>query len=175
MQEFIQDLLRYSRVGTQGRPFQRVPLLNIVQETLANLRFAVAEKEGEVTVRDLPEIYGDPVQLTQLFQNLIGNALKFSGDHPPKIEINARRHAAEWEISVADNGIGIDPKDGERIFIIFQRLHSREEYEGTGIGLAICKKIVDRHGGRIWVESRKGEGTIFRFTIPDPATEAQGA
>lgn len=167
MQSFIQDLLRYSRVGTHGRPFERLDAGPILHRALENLRFAIDEKHAEVVVGEMPVVVADPVQLTQLFQNLIGNALKFSGDRPLKIEVSAVRRDGEWEFSVRDNGIGIDPKDKERIFVIFQRLHSRQEYRGTGIGLAICKKIVERHGGRIWVESEPGEGANFCFTIAD--------
>ena len=167
MQGFIHDLLLYSRVGTHGRPFERLAVGQILQRVLDNLRFAIEEKHAEVVVGEMPEIQADPVQLTQLLQNLIGNALKFSADRPLRIEIQASRRNGEWEFAVRDNGIGIDPKDNERIFVIFQRLHSRQEYEGTGLGLAIAKKIVERHGGRIWLESTPGEGTTFYFTLSE--------
>ena len=167
MQSFIQDLLLYSRVGTHGRPFERMNAAVALQRALENLRYAITEKNAEMIVGELPWVFADPVQLTQVFQNLIGNALKFSGDRPLRVEIGAVRHPQEWEFTVRDNGIGIDPRDKERIFVIFQRLHSRQEYEGTGIGLAICKKIVERHGGRIWVESEMGAGTAFYFTIAE--------
>ena len=171
MQAFIQDLLRYSRVGTQGRPLETLAVGPVVQRALENLRFSISEKNAEVVVGEMPVVNADPVQLAQLFQNLIGNALKFGGDRPPRVEIGAQRGDGEWEFSIRDHGIGIDPKDRERIFVIFQRLHTRQEYHGTGIGLAICKKIVERHGGRIWVESPPDEGVIFRFTIRDQESE----
>jgi light-regulated signal transduction histidine kinase (bacteriophytochrome) len=167
MQAFIQDLLRYSRVGTRGRPFERLDLGEIVGRVLENLRFAINEKNAEVTVGELPSVEGDRLQLTQLFQNLISNALKFSADRPLKIDVKAVQKDGVWEFTVSDNGIGLAPEDADRIFVIFQRLHTRQEYEGTGIGLAISKKIVERHGGRIWVESRKGEGATFHFTLPE--------
>jgi light-regulated signal transduction histidine kinase (bacteriophytochrome) len=115
----------------------------------------------------MPEIYGDASQMTQLLQNLVGNAIKFHGPKKPEITVTALRKDEHWQISVADNGIGIEPQYFERIFLIFQRLHGRTQYKGTGIGLAVCKRIVERHGGKIWVESKPNEGTVFYFTIPD--------
>ena len=168
MQSFIQDLLLYSRVGTHGRPFERMDAGAALQRAVENLRFAIAEKNAEVVATDLPQVYADPVQLTQLFQNLIGNAIKFCRDRPLRVDISAVKRGREWEFTVRDNGIGIAPEDRDRIFVIFQRLHSRQEYEGTGIGLAICKKIVERHGGKIWVKSETGDGTEFHFTIAEP-------
>jgi len=167
MQGFIQDLLQYSRVGTHGRPFERVRVAEVVRRALDNLHFAIEEKHAEVVCGEMPALDADPVQLGQLFQNLVGNALKFSGEGPVRISLEAERRGDQWEIIVRDNGIGIDPRDADRIFIIFQRLHTRQEYEGTGIGLAICKRIVERHGGRIWVESQAGQGAAFHFTIPE--------
>jgi PAS domain S-box-containing protein len=167
MQQFIQDLLQYSRVGTHGRPFERLKVADIVQRALDNLRFAIEENKGEIVLGELPELDADPVQLGQLFQNLIGNALKFRGPQPVRIEIGATLLDGNWEFVVKDNGLGIDPKDFERVFVIFQRLHTRQEYAGTGIGLAICKRIVERHGGRIWVESEVGKGAAFHFTLPE--------
>ena len=167
MQAFIQDLLLYSRVGTHGRSFENIPAGMSLRRALENLRYAIAEKSAQVNTGEMPDVFADPVQLTQLFQNVIGNALKFAGEEPLHIDISSVHGDSAWEFIVQDNGIGIDPADRERIFVIFQRLHSRQEYEGTGIGLAICKKIVERHGGRIWVESIKGAGTAFHFTIAD--------
>ena len=172
MQGFIRDLLQYSRVGTHGRPFERVKVAKILSGVLDNLRFAIEEKKAQVTYGEMPELDADPIQLGQVFQNLIGNALKFSGPEPLRITVEAAARGAEWEFKVQDNGIGIDPKDAERIFIVFQRLHTRQEYEGTGIGLAICKRIVKRHGGRIWVQSEAGKGAAFFFTIPEHHQEA---
>jgi len=130
------------------------------------LKVAVEESGASIRHGPLPKVLGDCVQLTQLFQNLVGNAIKFRGAQPPQVEVTAERDGAEWKFRVADNGIGIDPKHFERIFVLFQRLHTRQEYAGTGMGLAICKKIVERHGGRIWVESEPGHGTSFWFTLP---------
>ncbi len=124
-----------------------------------------------ITHDPLPTITSNPVELTQVFQNLIGNAIKFKGERKPEIHVGAQRQAGGWLFTVRDNGIGIDPQFAERIFMIFQRLHTREQYPGTGIGLAICKKVVERHGGRIWVESQPGTGSTFCFTIPDQGKE----
>ena len=167
MQRFIQDILEYSRVGTHGRPFERLDVGRVLQQARDNLRIAIEEKSAQVIWGEMPELEADPVQLGQLFQNLIGNALKFAGARPVRIEIEATSRDGLWEFVVRDNGIGIEPADAERIFVIFQRLHTREEYHGTGIGLAICKRIVERHGGRIWVESEVGKGASFYFTIPE--------
>lgn len=167
MQEFIAGLLRYSRVGTEARVFERVDLDKVLATALANLRIAIEEIGAKIDSRELPVVMGDARQLTQLFQNLVGNALKFrKPGQAPRIEIWAERDGGCWRVSVRDDGIGLDPQFSERVFAIFQRLHAREEYEGTGLGLAICKKIVERHGGRIWVESKQGEGAAFSFTLP---------
>ena len=167
MQQFITGLLKYSRVGSEPRVLEPVPLETVYADAIANLRFAIGESGAKVDVRTLPEVRGDPRQLTQLFQNLIGNALKFrKPGQAPHIEVWAGRAGNFWQVSVRDDGIGLDPRFYERVFIIFQRLHTREQYEGTGIGLAICKKIVERHGGRIWVQSQEGEGATFSFTLP---------
>ncbi|MEK7375291.1 MAG: ATP-binding protein, partial [Thermodesulfobacteriota bacterium] len=167
MRALTNDLLEYSRVGTRGRPFEPTDCAGVIQGALANLLAAVGESGAVVTYDGLPTVMADATQLTQLFQNLIGNAIKFRGKEPPRVRISAERQGKEWLFSVSDNGIGIAPEYTERIFNIFQRLHTRSEYPGTGIGLAICKKIVERHGGRIWVESEPGKGSTFHFTIPD--------
>ncbi|HTT15503.1 MAG TPA: ATP-binding protein [Thermoplasmata archaeon] len=186
MRDLIDDLLEYSRLGTRPGTTQRVAVDAVLRRVLANLRESIAEAHAEVTCGPMPEVEGDPTQLAQLFQNLIGNAIKFRGDHPPHVRVTAERRGASWEFAVQDDGIGISPEYQDRIFVIFQRLHSREEYPGTGIGLAVVRKVVERHGGRVWVESsgRPGEGTTFRFTIPvdrarapepSPATPDPGA
>jgi PAS domain S-box-containing protein len=167
MQSLISDLLAYSRVGSRDgevAPVDADALLGrILDRTLAA---AIEESGATVTHDPLPTVTGDAVQLGQVLQNLVANALKFRGDEPPRVHVGAEREGDEWVISVRDNGIGISPEYAQRIFVIFQRLHSRGEYAGTGIGLAICKKIVERHGGRIWVESAPGQGSTFRFTLP---------
>ncbi len=167
MQTLINDLLAYSRVGTRGQPFAPVEMTAVLNDALANLKVLIAESGAVVTHDVLPTVSGDATQLTQVFQNLIGNAIKFRGERPPHIHIAVQREGSDWRFAVRDNGIGIEPQYAERIFIIFQRLHTRTEYPGTGIGLAICKKIVERHGGRIWVESEPGQGSTFYFTITD--------
>jgi chemotaxis family two-component system sensor kinase Cph1 len=134
--------------------------------SLANLELAIKESGAVITHGPLPTVLVDPTQLSLLLQNLVSNAIKFRGDRPPTIHISARPQDSEWEVSVRDDGIGFDPQFSERIFVIFQRLHGKAEYPGTGIGLSICKKIVQRHGGRIWVESAAGQGSTFYFTLP---------
>jgi PAS domain S-box-containing protein len=166
MQRLIQDLLSYSRVDTRTQPTQIVESAKAFDQAVANLRASVAEHQAEVTRDPLPAVRGDGTQLAQLLQNLIGNAIKFKGDRTPRVHVSAKLEQQHWVFTVRDNGIGIEPRYFERIFAIFQRLHSREEYPGTGIGLAICKRIVERHGGRIWVESEPGAGTAFNFTLP---------
>jgi light-regulated signal transduction histidine kinase (bacteriophytochrome) len=138
----------------------------VFQEATANLRTAIEESGAAITTDALPSVCGDASQLAQLFQNLLGNAIKFRGDSPPRIHVSAVRHGGAWAFSVRDNGIGLDPRYVDRIFVMFQRLHTREEYAGTGIGLAICKRIVERHGGHIRAESEgAGKGTTFHFTL----------
>jgi light-regulated signal transduction histidine kinase (bacteriophytochrome) len=167
MQRLINDLLTYSRVGTRGKPFGKTDCQRALQDTLANLQTAIEETHATVTHDPLPIVLADEPQLVQVLQNLVSNAIKFHAEAPPRVHIGAQRQDGEWVFSVSDNGIGIDPQYHERIFVIFQRLHSGDEYPGTGIGLALCKRIVERHGGRIWVESDLGEGATFCFTIPD--------
>jgi signal transduction histidine kinase len=168
MQTLINDLLAFSRIGTRGNPFAPVECENILQTARANLDVAIAESGAVITHDPLPALVADQTQLTQLFQNLFSNAIKFRRpEEAPRIHVSAKRQGGAWRLSVRDNGIGIDPQYFDRIFIIFQRLHGREKYAGTGIGLAICKKIVERHGGRIWVESEREKGSTFHFVIPD--------
>jgi len=173
LQRLISDLLAYSRVNTRGKPFELVDCVTVMQHVLLNLKVAIEESGAAVTHDALPQVMGDSRQLVQLFQNLIGNAIKFHADQPPQVHIGIQQQGnqsygedAHWLFSVQDNGIGIESRYFDRIFLIFQRLHNRDEYPGTGIGLAICKKIVERHGGQIWVESELGKGSTFRFTIP---------
>ncbi len=173
MQKLIQDLLTYSRLSTTAREFEPAPMGAVLTCALDNMMNAVKESQAVITHDRLPTVRGDAQQLAQVFQNLLSNAIKFSGNGPPRIHISARRATDEWRFSVQDHGIGIDPQYAGRIFVIFQRLHTRAEYPGTGIGLAICKKIIERHGGRIWVESELGKGATFWFSIPDPAPTPQ--
>jgi PAS domain S-box-containing protein len=166
MKQLIEDLLAYSRVGTRGRELQLTESQAALDKALLNLRSAQEASGATVTHAVLPAVVADGQQLTQLFQNLIGNAMKFRAAEPPRIHVSCEERPDLWIFSVSDNGIGLDPQYSERIFMMFQRLHTKAEYPGTGIGLAICKKIVDRHGGRIWVESQPGRGCTFGFTIP---------
>ncbi|MBD3884076.1 GAF domain-containing protein [Phormidium tenue FACHB-886] len=166
MKTLITDLLLYSRVGTHGKAFEHIDSRLAVERALANLTLAIEESGATVLYDALPEVTADLSQLTQLFQNLISNAIKFRGEAPPIIQIAAQTHDQSWLFSVQDNGIGIEPQYAERIFVIFQRLHNRSEYPGTGIGLALCKKIVERHGGKIWIQSDPPQGTTFYFTLP---------
>ncbi len=167
MQTLIHDLLAFSRVATRGQPFAPVDGNTALHHALANLSAAIRESGAAITHDPLPTLRGDPTQLTQLFQNLIGNGIKFCAGRHPEIHIGAQRQDGRWRFTVRDNGIGIDPQYRARIFVIFQRLHTRTEYPGTGIGLAICKRIVERHGGEISVESEPGQGSVFSFTIPE--------
>jgi PAS domain S-box-containing protein len=167
MQALIDGLLMYSRAGTSEYAIGPVDCSEIVEAALMMLKARLDDTEAEIVIEPLPTVQADEAQLAQLFQNLIGNAVKFVSGRKPRVEVSAERREDEWCFSVADNGIGIDPKHADRIFAVFQRLQGRGEYEGSGIGLAICKRIVERHGGRIWVESQPGEGSTFRFTIPD--------
>ena len=167
MQTLLSDLLAYSRVGTQGKPFESTDCQIVLDQTLANLKVAIEESGAVVTCDGLPTVMADATQLGQVFQNLIGNAIKFRREELPRIHISTEKRGEEWMVSVRDNGIGIDPQYAERIFLIFQRLHTMEEYSGTGVGLAICRRIVERHGGRIWVEPEQRKGATFYFTLPD--------
>jgi signal transduction histidine kinase len=165
MQGLIHDLLEYSKVGNTDH-FARIECTGVLKQALGNLNTVIQDSGAAVTSDTLPAVIGDRHQLAQLFQNLIGNAIKFRNHAAPRVHISARREHGEWIFMVRDNGIGFDPQFADRIFVIFQRLHSKERYVGTGIGLAICKKIVERHNGRIWAESTAGEGATFYFTIP---------
>ncbi|HEY8973701.1 MAG TPA: ATP-binding protein [Burkholderiaceae bacterium] len=166
MQALINDLLAFSRVGTKAKPFAPADCGLIVKTALADLQFAIEDAGARVDVGDLPMVMGDATQLSQLFRNLISNAIKFRRDEPPVVRVTSERSEAFWRFTVSDNGIGIAAEYFERIFVIFQRLHGRSQYAGTGIGLAICKKIVERHGGQIEVRSVEGEGSEFAFTLP---------
>jgi signal transduction histidine kinase len=166
MQTMINDLLTFSRVGTRGKPFEPTDCEVILDQTLANLQMAIEESQAIITHDPLPTVMSDDTQIVLLFQNLIGNAVKFRTQEQMRVHISAQAKGREWVFSVRDNGIGIDPQYFERLFVIFQRLHSKEEYPGTGIGLAVCKRVVERHGGKIWVESQPGQGSTFYFAIP---------
>jgi len=165
MRALIDDLLTYSRVGRLGKPFEPTNLEKTMDLVLQNLSASIADSGAIVTYDKLPVIVADEGQLVQVFQNLIGNAIKFHGKEPPRIHVSAKDKGTEYQFSVSDNGIGIDPQYFDHLFRIFQRLHTREEYPGSGIGLAICKKIVERHGGHIWIESQVGKGSTVYFTL----------
>ncbi|GDY23393.1 hypothetical protein LBMAG56_47400 [Verrucomicrobiota bacterium] len=171
MHQLISDLLAYSRVGSNRNPLQLIDTAAAFAAAQANLMLAIRDAGATVTCGPLPRIRGDEVQWVQLFQNLIGNAVKFHGERAPVVRVEAVREGPDWKFSVRDNGIGIEPQFHQRVFVIFQRLHAREQYAGTGIGLAVCKRIVERHGGRIWIESEPGHGTTFLFTVPAVKTE----
>jgi PAS domain S-box-containing protein len=176
MHLLINDLLTYSRVSTRAKPFESTDCSVLLNQVLTNLKVAIEESEATITFDELPTTKADATQLTQVFQNLLSNAIKFhKQDTPPHIHVSAERQKDAWRFSVRDNGIGIAPEHTERIFLIFQRLHTREEYPGTGIGLAVCKKIVERHGGRIWLESEPGSGSTFHFTVPDNRYNIDGS
>ncbi|TYL39834.1 histidine kinase [Natronococcus pandeyae] len=187
MREMIDGLLAYSRIETQGNPFEPVDLNAVLDDVIDDLQFKLEETDAELSVGSLPRVEGDDDQLRQVFQNLLSNAITYSGDDPPRVDVTAERESAafsasdsrdptvsrddsRWVISVSDDGIGIDPDDRKRIFDVFERLHSREEYEGTGIGLALCQRIVERHGGEIWIDPNADEGTTVQFTLPDAST-----
>jgi len=166
MQKLVQDLLAFSRVGRQGLDLQSTDSDAVLQLALTNLQAAIQESGAVIEHIQLPVVIADSSQLAQVFQNLIGNAIKFRGSEPLRIRVSAEAKGKEWVFSVGDNGIGIAAEHADSVFVLFRRLHTRTEYPGNGIGLSICKKIVERHGGRIWVESEPGHGSTFRFTLP---------
>jgi signal transduction histidine kinase len=166
MQALINDLLAYSRVGTRGKPLETTDSHAVLGEAIRNLAATIEENRAIITNDDLPTVRADASQLMLVFQNLLSNAIKFRGGDLPRAHVSAQDRQCEWVFSVRDNGIGIEPQHAERVFVIFQRLHTREEYPGTGIGLAVCKRIVERHGGKIWFESEPGNGATFFFTVP---------
>jgi light-regulated signal transduction histidine kinase (bacteriophytochrome) len=172
MQVLINDLLTFSRVGRTSENFVAVDLAAAVRRALGDIESKVTEANGKVEIGDLPTVSGDPTLLVMLFRNLVSNAMKFRSDAPPLVRIGAEaitgEHGDEWCITVEDNGIGIEPDYAEKVFVIFQRLHSRDQYEGTGIGLAIAKRVVEFHGGRIWIDTERapGDGTAILFTFP---------
>lgn len=166
MQALINDLLALSRINSRGAKFTAADCGEVIGRVLHDLDASIRSSNALLECHELPSVMADEQQLAQLFQNLVGNALKFRGAETPHIRLTATQQQGFWLFSVQDNGIGIAPEHADKIFILFQRLHSRHEYDGTGIGLAICKKIVERHGGRIWVESELGKGSTFKFTLP---------
>jgi light-regulated signal transduction histidine kinase (bacteriophytochrome) len=168
MQRLIQDLLAYSRAGAAGEALHEISSENALNEALTNLQATIQESGAVVTHDVLPAITTDDTQLAQLFQNLVGNAIKYRSAEVPRVHVSATKNGGkEWVFSVRDNGLGIDPQYFEKIFILFQRLHGRKDFQGTGIGLAICKKILDRLSGRIWVESQPKKGSTFYFALPE--------
>ena len=171
MQTLLHDLLEYARFESAMRPMVQVNLSNVFDEVLQNSEAAVKDAQAVVTRSELPTVLGDRVQLVQLLQNLIGNALVYRSDEPPKVSIFAEEDAECWTISVKDNGIGIAQKHFERIFEVFRRLHTQDQYAGTGIGLATCRRIVERHGGKLWLTSQEGKGSTFFFSIPKRGTD----
>jgi PAS domain S-box-containing protein len=166
LQAMVRDLLEYSRIGSDHLNFESLAVRDVVDDVILLLDASIREAGAQVVVGDLPRVLGDRSQLLQLFHNLIGNALKYRGTEPTRIDVSAAREGADWQFAVRDNGIGIDPRHFERIFEMFQRLHDQSHYAGTGIGLAVCRRIVNGHGGRIWVDSPPGGGSIFRFSLP---------
>jgi signal transduction histidine kinase len=166
MREMIDGLLEYSRIETAEEPLEPLDLDAVVEDVLADLELQVEESDATIVLEELPRVAGDASQLRQLFQNLLTNAIKYSGDGPPRIHVSAERDGAGWALSVRDEGVGIEPDEVDRIFEVFERLYPHEDEEGTGIGLTLCRRIVERHGGRIWVDSTPGEGSTFSFTLP---------
>lgn len=175
MKSLINDLLEYSRLGRRQHTYKPIGVQDVLKEVVGTLKMSIQECKATVTWTDLPTVASEALSLAQVFQNLIGNAIKFRAEHPPRIHIAAQQSDGVWVFSVADNGIGIDSKHRERIFDVFQRLHTSDKYPGTGIGLAICKKIVEHHGGRIWVEGEPGKGSTFFFTLAPAQIKEQAA
>lgn len=171
MQRLIKDLLDYSRVGTRGKALKQTDVEAALAQALANLETVIKENGAEITHDLLPSVMADETQLVQLFQNLISNAIKFRSAERPTVHLGLERGDGEWKFTVRDNGIGFEPQFADRIFLIFKRLHAGEQYPGTGIGLAISKRIVERHDGRIWAESEPGVGSSFCFTLPDHSSQ----
>ncbi len=171
MREMIDGLLEYSRVETEGESFEPVDLDGVLDDVLENLQFKIEEYGAEISAESLPQVEGDRNQFTQVFQNVLDNAIEYSGDEPPRVSVSAERSGDQVTVSVSDKGIGIDPEQQDRVFEVFQRLHSRDEHAGTGIGLSLCRRIIERHGGEIWVESEPGKGTTVSFTLPAADTE----
>jgi light-regulated signal transduction histidine kinase (bacteriophytochrome) len=174
MQTLILDLLAYSRVDSADQKLVPASLQSVLDQALHNLRLSIQENEATVTWDELPVVTADPGQLVQLFQNLIGNAIKFRDEKPPVIHIGVQRMEHEWPLWVKDNGIGFEQQYADKIFQVFQRLHGRGAFSGTGIGLSICKRVVERHGGRIWAESEPGKGATFFFTLPARSEKLSG-
>ncbi|MCH8321817.1 MAG: response regulator [Proteobacteria bacterium] len=164
-QLLISELLTFSRVQSKEQTFKRLCFEEVFENTVDNLAVSIKEARAKITHDPLPDVVADYGQMVQLMENLVANALKFKGKQPPRVHISAKKSDGDWVFSVRDNGIGIPEKDFGKIFEVFQKLHGKDEYSGTGIGLAICKKIIDRHQGRIWVESAPGKGSVFKFTL----------
>ena len=167
MQRLIQDLLAYSRAGTNGKALREISSESALKEAIGSLRATIEETGAVVTHDSLPDIVTDDTQLAQVFQNLVGNAIKYHGAQVPRVHVSATKKESQWIFSVRDNGLGIDPQYFDRIFVLFQRLHGPTEFKGTGIGLAICKKMLEGLGGRIWVESQAEKGSTFFFALPE--------
>lgn len=166
MRSMIDGLLEYSRVETQGTPLEPVDLEEIAGQAREDLDIRIRETDADVDIGSLPRVAGDPDQLRQVFQNLLENAIQYSGDDPPEVDISAERNGASWTVSIRDEGVGIEPDEQDRVFNVFHRLDGSDGNTGSGIGLALCERIVERHGGEIWVESTPGDGSTFSFTLP---------
>ena len=173
MKQLIDALLQYSRVDGRGGSFGRVRLQASFDNVVRALPLLVEESGASIQCDPLPEVWGDQAQLEQVFQNLVANAIKFRGERAPQIHVHCEEHSSHWEISVSDNGIGFEPQHAERIFAMFQRLHHRQAYAGSGIGLAIAKRIINRHGGKIWASATPGQGAVFTFSLPKRHTLEQ--